>query len=154
MSARKAIRYTLNITLILETLRLIRLLYSHSQLRLRQEKIETEIASGKRMETLRWYYTRLFAKTTFSATQRCIMLQQCFNYSKQCRNNVATLCWAKNRRCESSRETSPLRPEDGDRCENVALKKKEISVLVIFIKTNCYPLNLSNVGELSLSWIP
>ena len=31
------------------------------------------------------------------------MLKQCCNHSKQCRNNVATLCCAKNRRCESSR---------------------------------------------------
>ena len=29
------------------------------------------------------------------------LLEQCCNYSKQCRNNVATLCCAKNRRCES-----------------------------------------------------
>ena len=36
------------------------------------------------------------------------MLEQCCNYSKQYRNNVATLCFAKNRRCESSRVTSPL----------------------------------------------
>ena len=36
------------------------------------------------------------------------MLEQCCNYSKQCHNNVATLCCAKNRRCESSRVTSPL----------------------------------------------
>ena len=36
------------------------------------------------------------------------MLEQCSTYSKQCRNNVATLCRAKNRRCESSRVTSPL----------------------------------------------
>ena len=35
------------------------------------------------------------------------MLVQCFNNSKQHRNNVATLCCAKNRRCESSRLTSP-----------------------------------------------
>ena len=34
-------------------------------------------------------------------------LEQCCNYSKQCRNTVATLCCAKNRRCESSRVTSP-----------------------------------------------
>ena len=32
MSARKAIRYTVNIALTLETLRLIGLLYSHSQM--------------------------------------------------------------------------------------------------------------------------
>ena len=36
------------------------------------------------------------------------MLQQCCNHSKQCRNNVVTLCCAENRRCESSRVTSPL----------------------------------------------
>ena len=33
---------------------------------------------------------------------------QCCNHSKQCRNNVTTLCCAKNRHCESSRVTSPL----------------------------------------------
>ena len=35
------------------------------------------------------------------------MLEQCWNYSKQCRNNIAKLCCAKNRRCESLRVTSP-----------------------------------------------
>ena len=36
------------------------------------------------------------------------VLEQCCNPSKQCRNNIATLCCAKNRRYESSRVTSPL----------------------------------------------
>ena len=36
------------------------------------------------------------------------MLQQCCNHSKQCRDNVATLCCAKNRCCELSRVPSPL----------------------------------------------
>ena len=36
------------------------------------------------------------------------MLQQCCNHLKQCHNNVAKLCCAKNHRCESSRVTSPL----------------------------------------------
>ena len=36
------------------------------------------------------------------------MLEQCCNHSKQCRNNDATLCYAKNRRCESSRVTPPV----------------------------------------------
>ena len=36
------------------------------------------------------------------------MLEQRCNHSKQCRKNVASLCWAKNRRCESYRVTSPL----------------------------------------------
>ena len=38
------------------------------------------------------------------------MLEQCCNHSKQCRNNVATLCCAKNRRCESSPLVSPVDP--------------------------------------------
>ena len=33
------------------------------------------------------------------------MLQQYCNHSRQCRNNVATLCCTKSRRCESSRVT-------------------------------------------------
>ena len=37
------------------------------------------------------------------------MLEQCCNPSKHCRKNVATLCCAKNRRCESSRVTIPLK---------------------------------------------
>ena len=35
------------------------------------------------------------------------MLEQCCDYSKQCRNNVATLCCAKNSLRESPRVTSP-----------------------------------------------
>ena len=36
------------------------------------------------------------------------MLEQYGNYSKQSRNNVAMLCYAKDRHCESSRVASPL----------------------------------------------
>ena len=43
----------------------------------------------------------------FLAQQNVAMLEQCCKHSKQCRNNVATLCCAKNRRCESSRVISP-----------------------------------------------
>ena len=43
----------------------------------------------------------------FLAQHSVAMLEQCCNHSKQCRNNVATLCCAKNCRCESSRVTSP-----------------------------------------------
>ena len=35
------------------------------------------------------------------------MLDQCSDHSKQCRNDVAMLCCAKNRPCESSLATSP-----------------------------------------------
>ena len=41
-------------------------------------------------------------------------MEQCCNYSKQCRNDVATLCCAKNRRCESFR----VKYEDSDGDEN------------------------------------
>ena len=39
------------------------------------------------------------------------MLEQCGNYSKQCGNNVATLCCAKTRCCESSRVISSYRQQ-------------------------------------------
>ena len=45
------------------------------------------------------------AQRRFLAQHSVAMLEQCCNHSKQCRNNVATLCCAKNRRCESSRVT-------------------------------------------------
>ena len=35
------------------------------------------------------------------------ILEQCCNHLKRCRNNVATLCGAKNRRRESSRVILP-----------------------------------------------
>ena len=54
-----------------------------------------------------------FATTIFSATQRCNVGTMLEPFEK-CRNNVATLCCAKNRRCESSRVTPPLRNYDGD----------------------------------------
>ena len=39
------------------------------------------------------------------------MLEQYCNHSRQCRNNVTTLCCAKSRRCESSRVKSPLQKQ-------------------------------------------
>ena len=36
----------------------------------------------------------------FLAQHSVAMLGQCCNYSNQCRNNVAMLCCAKNRRCK------------------------------------------------------
>ena len=45
----------------------------------------------------------------FLAKHSVVMLEQCCNYSEQCRNNVATRCCSKNRRCESSLVTSPLK---------------------------------------------
>ena len=52
--------------------------------------------------------------TRDDSQRRCLgqhsvaMLEQCCNHSKQSRNNVATLCCAKNHSCKSSHVTSPL----------------------------------------------
>ena len=60
---------------------------------------------------LRWWYTRRFATTIFSATQHynivATLLRHCCEWLQHC-SNIATLCCAQNRRCESSRVTSPL----------------------------------------------
>ena len=61
---------------------------------------------------LRWCYTRDDSQRRFLTQRILAMLEQCCNYSKQCPNNVVTPCCAKNRRCESSRVTSPLHARD------------------------------------------
>ena len=43
----------------------------------------------------------------FLAQHRVQTLEQYCSYSKQCNNNVVTLCCAKNDRCESSQVTTP-----------------------------------------------
>ena len=48
----------------------------------------------------------LASQRRFLAQHSVAMLEQFCDHSKQCRNNVATLCSAKNRRCKSSRVTS------------------------------------------------
>ena len=59
--------------------------------------------------------TRGDSQGRFLAQRSVGMLEQCCNHSKQCRSNVATLHCAKNRRCESSRVTSPLGPVQNKR---------------------------------------
>ena len=51
--------------------------------------------------------TRDDSQRLFLAQHSVAMLEQCCNHSKQCHSNVAKLCSARNRRCESSRVTSP-----------------------------------------------
>ena len=51
--------------------------------------------------------TRGDLQQRFLAQHSVAMLEQCCNPSKQCGNNVAMLCCAKNHRCESSRVKSP-----------------------------------------------
>ena len=57
---------------------------------------------------IRWCYTGQFATMIFSPAH-CVatLLRHCFESLQHC-SNIATLCWAKSRRCESSRATSPL----------------------------------------------
>ena len=63
--------------------------------------------SRRRRCCLRWCYTRRFETTIFSATQRCNIAVSLFRMVKHC-SSIATLCCAKNSRCESSRVISPL----------------------------------------------
>ena len=53
-------------------------------------------------------HLKVMLHETILAQQTTAMLEQYCNLSKQCRNSVAGLCCAKNRRCESSCVTSPL----------------------------------------------
>ena len=62
---------------------------------------------------LRWCSQRRFLAQYHVTT----LLGHCFEWLQHC-SNIATLCCAKNRRCESSRVTSPLgsfSKDDGDR---------------------------------------
>ena len=53
------------------------------------------------MGLLRWFYTRRFATTNLAQHSVVTLLRHCFEWLQHC-SNIATLCWAKNRRCESS----------------------------------------------------
>ena len=66
----------------------------------------------------------------FLAQHSVAVLEQCCNYSKQCRNNVATLCCAKNRRCESSRVTSPYGNPDPESRKSEIEQLKESGILL------------------------
>ena len=67
----------------------------------------TRIQGTSRASPAKRGVTQDDSQRRFLAQQRVAMLEQCCNHSKQCRNNVATLCCVKNRRCESSRVTLP-----------------------------------------------
>ena len=80
-------------------------------------RFENDIPAGKTVavrenvwEPLKLGLISGYSQRRFLPQHSVAMLEQCCNHSKQCRNNVATLCCAKNRCCESSRVTSPLKP--------------------------------------------
>ena len=75
------------------------------------------------------------------------MLEQCCNHSKQSRNDIATLCYAKNRRYESSRVTSPISNDEGDGSENVPQKVN--SQCLELHRSYFNSLNLSNIDDIS-----
>ena len=70
------------------------------------------------------------------------MLEQCCNYSKQGRINAVALCWAKNRRFESSRVTLTL---------NVMLNLSDFLFLFLNLDTvlyNSIPEKFANLDKL------
>ena len=71
--------------------------------------------------------TRDDSQQRFLAQHSVAMLEQCCKDSKQCCNNVAMLCWAKNHRGESSRVTSLS--------DTLTILEGQ---LFFFIKQNCY----------------
>ena len=75
------------------------------------------------MEALKVIFTRDDSQRQFFAQHNFAILEQCCNYSKQCRNNVETLCCVKNHRCESSRVTSPLRSGQNARLRSGTIMK-------------------------------
>ena len=62
----------------------------------------------KQIHVLRWCYTSRFATTIFSPKQRCNIVAILFRMVATLFSNIARLCCAKNRRCVSSRVTSPF----------------------------------------------
>ena len=67
------------------------------------------VSGGSVVEVgLNWCNYSLRWQRRFQAQHSVAILERCCNYSWQCRNNMGTLCYAKNRCCESSRGTSPL----------------------------------------------
>ena len=78
----------------------------------RQRKKKKSGQEHVRQSLQKGYVTQDDSQRRFLAQHVLAMLEQRCNYSKQFRNNVATLCCAKNRRCESSRVTSPLQVRD------------------------------------------
>ena len=66
-----------------------------------------QFGNGQFTAFIRWRYTRRFATTILSATQYCNIVGHCVEWLQHC-SNIATLCCANNRRCESSRVTLPL----------------------------------------------
>ena len=67
--------------------------------------------------SLRWCYTRRFTTTILAQHRGCNIVATLFQWLQHC-SNIAALCWAKNRRCQSFRLTSPLSNDDGDVNEN------------------------------------
>ena len=92
--------------------------------------LKLDIQKGHSLKTKHNFFLGSLGDVTQDDSQRrflaqhCVaMLEQCCNHLKQCRNNVATLCCAKNRRCESCRVTSPLSSNDSDGFEEPSLEK-------------------------------
>ena len=71
-----------------------------------------------------WHLKVMLHGTICNQLHSVAMLEQCCNHSKQCSNNGVVLCCAENRRCKSSRVTSPFK----------SLKSEKGSLLRLFSK--------------------
>ena len=66
-----------------------------------------ELATCIRATRSKGDFTRDDLQRQFLAQQSVVVLEQCCDHSKQCRNNVVMLCCPKNRRGESSHVILP-----------------------------------------------
>ena len=83
----------------------------NSDFRISKSRIADSISKkffGFRADYLKVMLHQKIRNDDFQRKNSVAMLEQCCSHSKQCRNNAAMLCCAKNRRCESSGLTSPL----------------------------------------------
>ena len=85
----------------------------------------------------------------FLAQHSVAMLEQCCHHPKQYRNNAATLCCPKNRRCESSRVISSL---------NIVIMVTSLLFFLLFlvrsININEFQLDLNFPAAPSLPRVP
>ena len=71
--------------------------------------------------------TVMLHETILEQNSVAILLRHCFEWLQHC-SSIATLCCAKNRRCESSHVTSPLhKPEN-----SISKKVRERKLLGVF----------------------
>ena len=84
--------------------------------------------------------TRNDSQRRFLAQHIVAMLEKCCNYSKQCCNNVATPCCAKNRRCESSRVLNRVTRTflEVSRCSLANQRQRNVQKSVLHVQSSFF----------------